>query len=100
MASRPVRPTLPFPEPVARPPLRVVYRRLGTVEQGHDGSEHEVTFHYPRVLVRFLQGLRGPVKVVSIDEAPEPQTAALTYRQLPTRQQMQERLGVTGDDDV
>ena len=98
MARRPVRPTLPFPEPVACPPLRVVYRRLGTVEH-LDGSEHEVTFHYPRVLIRFLHGLRGAVTVVSIDEAPEPQTAAWTYRPVLTRRERQERLGVTGDAD-
>ena len=99
MASRPVRPTSPVPDERTHPPIRVVYRRLGTVEH-LDGSDHEVTFHYPRVLVRFLQGLKGAVKVLSIDGAPEPQTAALAYRPILTRRQMQERLGTTGDDDV
>lgn len=95
-----VRPTSPVSEPVASPPIRVVYRRLGTVEH-LDGSEHEVTFHYPRVLVRFLRSLRGAVKVVSIAEVLlEPPTATLAYQPRLTRREMQERLGVSGDEDV
>ena len=78
-----------------RPPIRLTYQRPPYV--GEEGV-HTVEFTYAKVLIRYLRTL-GSVMVMRVEEVvPEP--PRWPYRATPTRRQMQERLGVTGNEDV